>query len=205
MVTLVALDAEIGKSKDLSAEAPLKLVSSGGFVAVEVLGNREETTEIDYMLNPDSLNLERLSKELYKAIGHVARKQNISPDWMKGKMENFVEGNHNDKHRFVRGSVSQDLVLWRGANLIIYAAEWHWALAQKLKMMENGREVDTCDAVAILNEMFVSYEGPIPRHIIQSWNNLTRSPIKDSAIDRLAASFLKRYGEAGIDESWEKY
>ncbi|KAI8721956.1 hypothetical protein NCS52_00338400 [Fusarium sp. LHS14.1] len=196
--TLQVLDAEIAKSEDLKANAPIKLVSSGGFVAVDMLGTRETTTQIDFIFDPDSPNHEKLRRELYRAMAHVARSHNISRGWIRN-IESFVQGGDNEKQRLVRDSISQDIALWRGANLTVYAVEWHWALAQKLKMMEDRREVDTRDAVAILSELYMICQGPIPRNIIQSWDNLVQKPIKDSAIDVLAAAFLARYGYVGVD------
>ncbi|RSM05916.1 hypothetical protein CEP52_005963 [Fusarium oligoseptatum] len=200
LLALQALDAEIAKSEDLKADAPLKLVSSGGFVAVDMLGTREMTTEIDYILNPDSIDRGKLRRELYKAIVHVGRSHNISRSWMRN-VESFVQGDDNEKQRLVRDSISQDIALWRGANLTVYAVEWHWALAQKLKMMEDGREADTRDGVAILSELYMVCNGPIPRNIIQSWDNLVSTPIQDSTIDVLAAAFLARYGYVGVDKA----
>ncbi|KAL6361824.1 hypothetical protein LRP88_05301 [Fusarium phalaenopsidis] len=198
--TLQALDAEIAKSEDLKADAPLKLVSSGGFVAVDMLGTREMTTEIDYILSPDSPDPGKLRRELYRAIVHMAQSHNISRGWIRN-IESFVQGGDNEKQRLIRDSISQDIALWRGANLTVYAVEWHWALAHKLKMMENGREADTRDAVAILSELYMICQGPLPRNIIQSWDNLVHAPIKDSAIDVLATAFLARYGYVGVDKA----
>lgn len=200
LLALQALDAEIAKSEYLKAVAPLKLVSSGGFVAVDMLGTREMTTEIDYILNPDSPDPGKFRWELYRAIVHVARSHNISRGWIRN-IGSFVQGGENERQRLVRDSITQDIPLWRGANLTVYAVEWHWALAQKLKMMEDGRETDTRDAVAILSELYMICQGPIPRNIIQSWDNLVKKPIKDSAIDQLAAAFQARYGYVGVDKA----
>ncbi|KAJ4326179.1 hypothetical protein N0V84_003230 [Fusarium piperis] len=198
--TLEALDAEITQSEYLLPEAPLRLVSSGGFVAIDMLGTRETTTEIDFILSPDSLDMAKLRRELYKATVRVSRKHNISRGWMKD-VESSIQGGENEKNLLIRNSILQDVILWRGANLIVYAVEWHWALAHKLKMMEDGREADTRDAVAILSELYMICNIPIPRNIIQSWDNLVRTPIKEEAIDRLAAAFIARYGYIGVDKA----
>lgn len=165
-----------------------------------MLGTRETTTEIDYMVSHDSLDMGKLRRELYKAIARVARKDNISRNWMRD-IEYVVQGGEYERNLLIRNSILQDVVLWRGANLIVYAAEWHWGLAHKLKMMEVGRDCDIQDAVAILSELYMLCTIPIPRNIIQSWDNLVQSPIEAWAIDRLAAAFLTRYGYIGVDKA----
>ena len=104
------MDAEIAKSDDLKADAPLKLVSSGGFVAVDMLGTREMTTEIDYILSPDSPDPGKLRRELYRAIVHVAQSHNISRGWIRN-IESLVQGDDNEKKRLVCDSISQDIAL----------------------------------------------------------------------------------------------
>lgn len=58
--------------------------------------------------------------------------------------------------------MEQNVVLWRGKNLVIYAVKWEWSLARKVKRIgSTGRDADVSDAVALLRQMVDDSKGPI--------------------------------------------
>lgn len=193
---LLALDTEIAKSKNLRAAAPIKLLSAGGFVAVALFRNRD-STHIDYIIDPEIRNAAKVGQKLQNAIISVAVKQNLSKEWINSHMEIFAPG--DTKQRLFRDSVSQGVVLWRGTNLIIYAAKWEWTLARKLKRIgSERREIDVSDAVGILAQMVQDNAGPLSYEPVKSWDAIVYTSLDDAAIKRVAEEFLARFGYVGI-------
>ncbi|OAG41608.1 hypothetical protein AYO21_04072 [Fonsecaea monophora] len=194
---LADLDGEIGKSKNLGKIAPVRLLSAGGFVAVSHLGNRSATEDIDYIIDPNIENLGKIKEKLQKAIRTVADKRKISEEWINAHMEVFAVG--GTKMRLFQESIEQQVILWHGKNLVIYAVKWEWSLARKLKRIgSERREVDINDAVAILKIMVDQKGGPLERETMKGWNSIIYTPIEDSVLDIVAAGFSAKYGVPGI-------
>lgn len=176
---------------------PIKLLSAGGFVAVSHLRNRHATEDIDYIIDPNIENLGKIKEKLQKAILTVALKRKISEEWINARMEIFAVG--GTKLQLFQESVEQQVILWRGKNLVIYAVKWEWSLARKLKRIgSERREVDVSDAVAILKIMVDKNGGPLRRETMKGWNTIVYTPIEDSVLDMVAERFSSKYGFPGI-------
>lgn len=166
-------------------------------MAVSYLRNRLATEDIDYIIDPNIENLGKIKEKLQKAIIAVARKHNISEEWINGRMELFAVG--ATKTQLFRESIDQQVVLWRGKNLVIHAAKWEWSLARKLKRIgSERREVDVSDAVEILKIMVDKNNGPLTRDTMKAWNTIVYTPIEDPVLDIVAANFSAKYGVTGI-------
>lgn len=112
-------------------------------------------------------------------------------------MELFAVG--DTKAPLFRESIEQQVVLWRGKNLVIFAVKWEWSLARKLKRIgSEGRDIDFSDAVEILKNMVDGNGGPLTRDTMKSWNTIVYTPIEDTVLDIVAAAFSANYGVAGI-------
>ncbi|KAK8148598.1 hypothetical protein G3M48_009762 [Beauveria asiatica] len=180
---LRALDVEIGKSKNISKIKPVQLLSAGGFVAVTLFRNRFATEDIDYIINPDTPNVDKIMDKFQAAIE---------------RMEIFVTG--RNRQSLFRDSVTQNVVLWRGANLIIYAAKWEWTMARKLKRIgSENRKIDLSDAVEILAKMVQENGGPLALETVQSWDTIVYTPLDMAAIKRVADAYRERWGVDGIN------
>ncbi|KAJ2973065.1 hypothetical protein NQ176_g6811 [Zarea fungicola] len=179
---LRALDTEIGKSKNMSKIAPLQLLSAGGFVAVTIFHNRLSTQDIDYIMGPDTPNVNKIKEKLQNAIE---------------TMEIFAIG--PNKQRLFRDSVTQNVVVWRGVNLVTYAAKWEWTLARKLKRIGSERRaIDISDAVEILFRMVQENGGPLALETVKSWDTIVYTPLDMAAIKSVADAYIERWGIAGI-------
>lgn len=96
-------------------------------------------------------------------------------------------------------SVEQNVVLWRGQNLIVYAVKWEWALIRKLKRISiSGKEGDIGDAVAILHEINEINGGPLDRRVARGWNGVSYSPVEEIVLDEVARRYAVEYGEEGL-------
>ncbi|RMD41709.1 hypothetical protein DV735_g3385, partial [Chaetothyriales sp. CBS 134920] len=187
----LALDVEIGKSKNI------QLLSAGGFVAVTLFHNRLSTKDIDYIMDPDTPNVDKIKGKLQNAIESVSRQRSLSADWINSRMEIFAIG--PNKQRLFRDSVTQNVVLWRGVNLIIYAAKWEWMLARKLKRIGSERRaIDVSDAVEILSRMVQENGGPLALETVKSWDTIVYTPLDMAATKSVADAYIERWGVAGI-------
>ncbi|KAM5432300.1 hypothetical protein McanCB56680_006530 [Microsporum canis] len=194
---LIYLDEEIGKSKNLRKAAPIKLVAVGGFVAVTYFENRTTTEDLDYMVDPSLKNLEKIREKLVRAISNVAEKQGYDDDWVNDRVQQFAFGDF--ALPLFQDSVAQNVVLWEGKNLQVYAVKWEWSLARKVKRIgSSDRDTDVSDAVALLRKVVEENGGPISRERAKNWNQIVLTPIEDSAIDKVAQGYAKKYGSPGF-------
>ncbi|KAM3452100.1 hypothetical protein MY3296_004837 [Beauveria thailandica] len=191
------LDVEIGKSKNMSKIKPVQLLSAGGFVAVTLFRNRDSTDDIDYIINPDTPNVDKIKDKFQAAIRRVSEQRGIDEGWINKQMEIFVNG--RNKQSLFRDSVTQNVVLWRGTNLIIYAAKWEWTMARKLKRIgSENRDIDISDAVEILSRMVQENGGPLALETVKSWDTIVYTPLDVAAIKSVADDYMERYGAVGI-------
>ncbi|KAI1989907.1 hypothetical protein LOZ53_003473 [Ophidiomyces ophidiicola] len=196
-LALVCLDEKIGKSKNLRKAAPIKFIVVGGFVAVTYFQNRDTTEDLDYMLDPSLENLGKVKEKLSRAIKTVAKRKGYDDDWVNDKVQVFALG--DSAQPLFRDSMAQNIVLWSGKHLIIYAAKWGWSLARKVKRIgSTKRDADVSDAVVLLRKIVEETGKPIPRTRAKSWDQIVFTPIEDSALDRVAEEYEKRYGGPGF-------
>lgn len=112
-------------------------------------------------------------------------------------MEIFAIG--PNKQRLFRDSVTQNVVVWRGVNLVTYAAKWEWTLARKLKRIGSERRaIDISDAVEILFRMVQENGGPLALETVKSWDTIVYTPLDMAAIKSVADAYIERWGIAGI-------
>ena len=160
LIALFYLDEEIGKSKSLRKAVPLKLVAVGGFVAVSYFHNRASTEDLDYMIDPGLNSMTKIEGKLACAIKAVAYRKGYDEGWVNDNVRMFAVG--DSAQPLFQESVEQNVVLWRGKNLVIYAVKWEWSLARKVKRIgSTGRDADVSDAVALLRQMVDDSKGPI--------------------------------------------
>ncbi|ROT38124.1 hypothetical protein SODALDRAFT_279063 [Sodiomyces alkalinus F11] len=187
----------MSKSKNLRAAAPIKLLSAGGFVAVTLFRHRQSTRDIDYIIDPAIRKLNKIKEKFQRAILAVAKQYELIGDWINPLMDLFTPG--DIKRRLFRDSVGQGVVLWQGKNLIIYAAQWKWSLARKLKRIGSARrETDIKDAVEILAVMVRENGGPLALGVVKAWNTIMHTPLDDYAIRSVADAYIRRWGIPGI-------
>ncbi|XWW92732.1 hypothetical protein V2A60_000658 [Cordyceps javanica] len=204
---LDVLSGEIGKSELLMSVAPIRLISVGGSLAVLLCGNRTSSTDIDYILDPQISENADYVAEWNTAVADTARVLHLYHDWLNQQLAIFVR---RDKRRMLfLESVQQDITLYVGANLIIYAGRLDWALERKLRRIayDEGRRrekpVDTPDAAAIIKLMIDrgDYKTPLSFEFLRglNYNGFDVEPT-DDAIRQVARYYQETYGDVGIKE-----
>ncbi|RSL52074.1 hypothetical protein CEP54_011098 [Fusarium duplospermum] len=148
-------------------------------------------------MDPNTKNEGKIKDKLQKAINSVARKHALSEEWINSRMEIFAVG-ETRQHLF-RASIEQNVILWQGTHLIIYAAHWEWSLARKLKRIgSQRREVDVSDALEILAMVVQERGEPLTWEHVKSWDAIVYTPLDETAIARVANAYYDRWGTHGI-------
>ncbi|KAK2758615.1 hypothetical protein FQN54_003305 [Arachnomyces sp. PD_36] len=193
------LDKEMGKSEWLSAFAPITILSSGGFLAVNYLGNRETTADLDYCLEPQWVHDDDIKGPLEDAITSTARSLKFTTDWANQDMALFI----SDKYRqlLFEEAEKQNIVLWEGPNLRILAVPLEWALERKLRRVHNAmnrtkRDTDISDALALLKHLTTRNGEPLSREYIRTLNICSTETLPDHAtMDDIAEAYREKYNE----------
>ncbi|KAF7912673.1 uncharacterized protein EAF01_001694 [Botrytis porri] len=169
---LQELDKEMGHDEFLVGFAPIEIITAGGFLAVCYLKNRESTGDLDYIIDPEWATDADIQVPLEKAVLAVAEKCGFNNDWMNQEMGLFTT-KATDKRLFEQAK-KEDLVLFRGEHIIVYAAPIEWGLERKLRRIyvggrERKTEFDMSDAVAMLKYL-KDTKGPLDREYIRTLN-----------------------------------
>ncbi|PMB68139.1 hypothetical protein BM221_006316 [Beauveria bassiana] len=204
---LDALDEEIGKSELLMSVAPIRLITVGGSLAVLLCGNRTSSTDIDCILDPQVAEDSDYAEEWIKVVATAADAVHLDDDWLNSQLSIFVR---RDKRKMLfLESVQQDIAIYEGKNLVIYAGRLDWALERKIRRVAYATErqqvknVDTTDAAAIIKLMVSrdDYATPLSYELIRglNYNGFDIAP-SDDAIREVARYYKEKYGHDGIIE-----
>ncbi|KAI1993894.1 hypothetical protein LOZ53_001981 [Ophidiomyces ophidiicola] len=196
---LKAVDEELNKYAMVVAFAPIKLMAAGGFLAVNYLRNRGATGDIDYLLDPEWEVDDDIKIPLRQAIATVSSKLHYNEQWANEDIATFIT--KEAKARLFRGAVEQNIILFKGSNLMVLAAPIEWALERKLRRIyaaqrDRKAEFDMSDALALLKYMRDRNGGPLDRGYISTLNVNKFDVMPDaSTMERIRAAYLEKYGE----------
>lgn len=204
---LRTLNEEIGKSELLMSVAPIRLISVGGSLAVLLCRNRDSSTDIDCILDPQLAEDDDYAAEWNKVIKDAGDLVDFDDEWLNHQLAIFVR---QDKRRTLFfESIEQDIILYEGDNLVIYAGRLDWALERKIRRIAHAtnrrkqKNVDTPDAAAIVKLMTSrdDYATPLSFEFIQglNYNGFDVAPTHD-AIREVARYYREKYGDGGIME-----
>lgn len=195
-IALEVLDGQIGESKNLRKMSPVRMISAGGFLAVNVFGNRSSTEDIDYILDPEIKNLSKAEEKLSIAIRKVNKDLQLEDQWINDSMAVFAVG--DKRKQLFRESVEQNEVVFQGKHLVIYAVKWQWGLTRKLirlgASLGRKEDIDLSDAVALTRRIVEQQGTALNRDVVKSWTDNIYTPIEDQVLDRVAAEYVKKYG-----------
>ncbi|KAJ0414256.1 hypothetical protein BJY00DRAFT_34975 [Aspergillus carlsbadensis] len=196
---LLALDHQMGHSAWLTAFAPIRLVSTGGFLAVTYLKNRDSTGDIDYLIEPEFAHDEDIQSALKEAVTSVAEQLTYNDDWINEAMAIFVT--KEARESLFEQAEKQDIILFKGENLVILAAPLEWSLERKLRRIYTGNRVrkadlDMADAVALLRQLRERNNGPLNVEYIRTMNlnGFDVSP-DHRTMQRVADAYRGKYNE----------
>ncbi|RWA07872.1 hypothetical protein EKO27_g7235 [Xylaria grammica] len=199
---LSALDGEFAKSTLLMSLAPIRFVTSGGTLAVKYFRVRETTKDVDCLTDPNIDAAEDYRKEIISAIKRTAKALDLADNWFNDELKGFIRS--EKRMDLFLEAVEQDVVIFQGANLVVYAARMDWQLERKLRRIAAGtnkrREArDISDAVALVKH--VRGGGPpLTEEYLESLNFNGWEVSMSLGIDKVRKEYIRTYGETGIAE-----
>ncbi|KAL4915781.1 hypothetical protein BDW62DRAFT_120375 [Aspergillus aurantiobrunneus] len=196
---LQALDEELGKFDFIVAFAPIKLITAGGFLAVNYLKNRKTTKDLNYLLDPEWATDEDIKGPLEQAILRVSQRLRISERWANENMAYYVT--KETRIHLFRKALKQNITLFKGDNIIILAAPIKWALKRKIRWMftpgQNRQvEIDMSDLLAMLKYSRDRKGGPLNREHLCTQSLSSFDVVPDaSGMEQIAAAYREKYRE----------
>ncbi|KKZ64148.1 hypothetical protein EMCG_01496 [[Emmonsia] crescens] len=194
---LAALDTELGKNAFIVAFAPIKIIAAGGYFAITYLKNRTATTDLDYLADPQWAADEEIKKPIKEAIFEVSTTLNYNEEWINEDMALFVAG--RTRKQLFEKAEQQDIVLFKGENLIVLAAPIEWVLERKIRRIHAGdrgrkAELDMSDALALLKYMRDRKGDLLDREHIRTLNSNSFDIIPtEETMEQVAAAFWRKY------------
>ncbi|KAI1247137.1 hypothetical protein MGN70_011023 [Eutypa lata] len=195
---LAALDAEIGRSELLMSVAPIRLMAVGGFVSVKLFQNRNSTIDVDCLMDPNFDAVQEYRTEFWRAVRQVAVTLNHETDWLNDELRNFIRS--SKRQDLFLESVEQDIVMYQGQNLTIFAGKMEWALERKIRRIANAnrpRLKDIDDAVAVTRFIIETCGGPLGADDVEQLNrngfdvaNMRRG------MEMVASRYMELHGES---------
>ncbi len=198
IIALAALDVQIGKSELLMSVAPIRLMSVGGFVSVKLFQNRNSTIDVDCLMDPNFDAVYEYRCEFWRAVRQVAVSLNHETDWLNDELRNFIRS--SKRQDLFLESIEQDIVMYQGQNLMIFAGKMEWALERKIRRIANAnrpRLKDIDDAVAVTKFIIDSCGGPLGADYVERLNrNGFDVANMRKGMAAVAARYMELHGEA---------
>ena len=180
-------------------------MSTGGFLAVAYFKNRESTVDLDYCLDPELFDNEDVKEDIRIATESVAGQLVYPSSWFNDEMTIFAH--RSIRPKLFQDSLDQDIVLWQGKRLTIYAVQFEWALERKIRRLSyasSGRSYssDISDAVAILHVLVERNGGrPLDREHIRQLNRNGFDVLPDElTLDVIEHIYQQTYKEGVFSE-----
>lgn len=181
------------------AFAPIRIISSGGFLAVSYLKNRDSTGDIDYLIDPEFAGDREVQAALRTAIHAVADRFEFTNKWINEDMAIFVT--KEARRTLFAQAERQGITLFRGEHLEILAAPLEWALERKLRRIhaadrDRKAEYDMADAVALLRHLKERNQRPLDAEWIRTMNTNGFDILpNDETMRRVAREYRRKYHE----------
>lgn len=202
---LALLDDEIGTREVLLSVTPIRLISIGGYLSVCLLRNREASYDIDCVLDPNLAAADDYVSELRAAISSVALKEGLGKKWLNWELQTFVS--RARRSDLFLESIDQDISVYSGTNLVVFAGRLDWALERKMRRVSYAlerrqvKDVDLEDAAALIRYMAGQTQQPLSFGYVRrlNYNGFDMTP-PDAALRAVARYYSETYGEAGLVE-----
>lgn len=172
---------------------PIPVDHSRSSCVFRYLRNRPSSQDLDYFLNARRFGgqYEHVRDELRKLIEAVAKHLRYDPQWANDEVRVFLTL-LDDPEIVFEQSKRQNIVLYREANVVIYAVKWEWVLARKLKRLQmvgqQARAEDWKDTIAITKLLYDAKGGKLSPSTLQLFDN----PKKESPVAPKTIMDLRR-------------
>ncbi|KAF3896572.1 mRNA capping enzyme family protein [Trichophyton interdigitale] len=196
---LKALDEEMGKNEMIAAFAPIRMITAGGFLAVMYLQSRNSTGDLDYLLEPEWAKDPDIQRPLKEAIFRTGERLFFDTEWANEDVALFVTS--STREELFRKAEEQNIVLFKGENLVLLAAPMEWAVERKIRRIyavDRGRkaEFDMNDCLAMLKCLRERQDGLLDREYIRTLNVNSFDVLPDHEVmELIATTYRDKYHE----------
>jgi hypothetical protein len=160
------------KNDFLAAFAPINVVTVGGFLAVTYFKNREATGDLDYMIDPEWIEDDEIKIPLKTAIDSVADEEMLEFDWMNDDLH--IWATQPAWKTIFEQAYAQNIILFDGQSLKVWAAPFEWALERKLRRIafsdRGAKKVDMEDVLALFKHFRTANKGPLDMEYFRRLN-----------------------------------
>ncbi|EFE38595.1 hypothetical protein TRV_06729 [Trichophyton verrucosum HKI 0517] len=196
---LKALDEEMGKNEMIAAFAPIRMIAAGGFLAVMYLQSRNSTGDLDYLLEPEWAKDPDIQRPLKEAIFKIGERLFFDTEWANEDVALFVTS--STREELFRKAEEQNIVLFKGENLVLLAAPMEWAVERKIRRIyavdrSRKAEFDMNDCLAMLKCLRERQDGPLDREYIRTLNVNSFDVLPDHQVmELIATAYRDKYHE----------
>lgn len=178
----------------------VSVIAVGGAVNTLYLKSRATTHDVD-IFGSDFGNQARI---LLDSAMEAARQHfpALGTDWLNTETQMWMPGHLHEE--LTLEARQQNVKIFNGAGLRIYAAPWQYAFTAKLSRILTGggqvREYDLADAVTYLHEFIRSHQNrPVPLNRILQWASHYNHHVNNSILQqRVNIEYRRRYRTNGI-------
>ncbi|KAB5593701.1 hypothetical protein CTheo_2884 [Ceratobasidium theobromae] len=172
---------------------PIIIVVAGGAISTLLFKNRKTTKDVDFWA-PD-----RETNYIVSEAGRaVAKRLDYDPFWLNSNMSIFIDTKHTHIG-FLERAIAQNVTLYESEQIMVYAADWRYQLAQKLiriEMLRMGavRSAQLSDVVYLTRAVLdLEERWEIRKSTVRNWYRYTRG-IKDDTFDEVNYEFYDLFG-----------
>jgi hypothetical protein len=182
--------------------APIRFMLSGGTLAVKYFRIRKSTKDVDCLTDPNVDADGDYRHEIHLAAKRVAEALHLENDWFNDELRGFIRAEKR-MDLFLR-AVEQGIVVFQGANLVMYAAWMDWQLERKLRRIaggtnKRGEMKDISDAIALVNAL--KGDGPpLTRQYLEGLNFNGFEVSMSRGIEKVRRAYIQVHGSIGIAE-----
>lgn len=177
----------------------IEVVAVGGAVNVLRLLNRKTTHDVNIFI----AGLENTWRILLDNAAHEAYQKNpdLGSAWLNTDAENWVS--ERDALQLTRMATQQNVTLYQGDGLVVYAAPWEYGFITKIHRIQTdkqkARDYDMPDALRYLHQYIrANWPGgnqPVPDSQIQEWARHWRKfEVKASLLQEIQKAYKRIYG-----------
>lgn len=161
------------------------------------------------LIDPNVDAVPEYRDEVWKSIRRVSKTHGFVHDWVNDQLRIFLR-NELRENLFLE-SIRQNVLIYAGKNLVIYAGRLDFALERKLRRVaqksgNRNLEYDLSDALAIIDYLVSERGHPLGVDYCMSLDeNGFGLAVERSDIEMVAARYLNKFGGQGIvDMEWHE-
>ncbi|KAI5305524.1 tryptophan synthetase [Ascosphaera pollenicola] len=197
---LYLLDQEITNSKNLRRVLPLRVIAIDGYVSLTSLDNCSTTSRLTYILDPIIVPQWKIQEKLRRATEAVADHLGYDRSWMSCHPAGHISA------RLIRAiwmeSIDQNVIIWAGRNITVYAPLWEWMLDEKMKLIAGAfpyvERQDLTDAVDILRKVNLKYKKVTSANQLIHRHRRIQPPVRMGMYRILNQFYEQKYQKAGL-------